>query len=177
MATTLTSLEEYLHTSYEPDMEYLDGVLVGRNVGTPLHSFLQLIVAAFLAQFRKTHNILPMTECRLRMGTATRRYRIPDVTVLRTPHTKGKVAVDVPVIVVEIKSPDDNFDEVIDKCLEYSDLGIPYILVFDPDHRRMYRFASGSLTITKSVDVALPTGSFEIVADSLFAELDEEFPV
>jgi len=34
MAATQVSLEEYLHTSYEPDMEYVDGVLVGRNVGT-----------------------------------------------------------------------------------------------------------------------------------------------
>jgi Uma2 family endonuclease len=176
MATTLTSLEEYLHTSYEPDMEYVDGVLVERNVGTLLHSFLLTIVIGFLDQFRNTHAIRILPTCRLQMGTAVR-YRVPDVIALRAPYTKGLVAVDVPVIVVEIKSPDDNFDEVIDKCLEYSALGIPYILVFDPDHRRMYRFASGSLTITKSVDVALPTGSFEIVADSLFAELDEESPV
>jgi hypothetical protein len=29
---TLISVEEYLNTSYEPDMEYVDGVLVGRNI-------------------------------------------------------------------------------------------------------------------------------------------------
>jgi hypothetical protein len=29
----MISLEEYLHTSYSPDREYRDGVLVERNVG------------------------------------------------------------------------------------------------------------------------------------------------
>jgi len=27
------SVEEYLHTVYEPDMDYVDGVLEDRNVG------------------------------------------------------------------------------------------------------------------------------------------------
>ena len=35
MATgTLVSEEEYLHTAYEPDCEYEDGVLTERNYGT-----------------------------------------------------------------------------------------------------------------------------------------------
>ena len=33
-STTLVSLEEYLSTSYRPDREYVDGVLLERNVGT-----------------------------------------------------------------------------------------------------------------------------------------------
>jgi hypothetical protein len=30
---TLISVAEYLNTSYDPDMEFVDGVLVERNVG------------------------------------------------------------------------------------------------------------------------------------------------
>ena len=37
MATTLISLEEYLRTSYELDMEFVYGVLIWRNAGTRLH--------------------------------------------------------------------------------------------------------------------------------------------
>ena len=36
---TLVSLEEYLNTSYDPDVEYVDGELVERNVGDWLHAF------------------------------------------------------------------------------------------------------------------------------------------
>jgi len=35
---TLISVEEYLKTSYDPDMDYVDGVLTDRNVGEWLHS-------------------------------------------------------------------------------------------------------------------------------------------
>jgi hypothetical protein len=35
---TLASVEEYLSTSYTPDMEYKCGKLIGRNVGTQNHS-------------------------------------------------------------------------------------------------------------------------------------------
>ena len=38
---TLISVEEYLNTSYDPDVEYVDGVLVERNVGDWLRSLVQ----------------------------------------------------------------------------------------------------------------------------------------
>ena len=42
MATaTLVSLEEYLKTSYEPDCDYVDGVLEERNLGEWNHGDLQ----------------------------------------------------------------------------------------------------------------------------------------
>jgi len=40
--TVLVTEEEYLSTSYEPDCEYEDGVLIERNVGERDHSWLQL---------------------------------------------------------------------------------------------------------------------------------------
>jgi len=39
---TLVPVDEYLNTSYpDGDREYLDGLVVERNVGTPGHSALQ----------------------------------------------------------------------------------------------------------------------------------------
>ena len=38
---TLISVEEYLNTSYDPDVEFVDGVLVERNVGDEDHSNVQ----------------------------------------------------------------------------------------------------------------------------------------
>src|SRR5437762_2335461 len=40
---TLLSVENYLNTSYSPDMEYRDGVLVERNVGEKEHARLQAL--------------------------------------------------------------------------------------------------------------------------------------
>ena len=38
-ATTTVSIEEYLASSYEPDMDFVDGVLEDRNVGEEPHSW------------------------------------------------------------------------------------------------------------------------------------------
>ncbi len=49
-AATLISVEEYLNTSYRPDMEYVDGVLVETNVGDLLHSAVQSNIDSCIRQ-------------------------------------------------------------------------------------------------------------------------------
>jgi hypothetical protein len=50
---TLVPIEEYLDTSYSPDREYRDGVLVERNVGSEPHSWLQAQLARYFNNRRK----------------------------------------------------------------------------------------------------------------------------
>lgn len=102
------------------------------------------------------------------------RTRIPDVTVLRLPYTSGRIAVDVPLVVVEVKSPDDTFDDIMEKCFEYATLGVSYILVFDPDHRRMYHFTNSNLIMTLAVNVVAGPGVIPVVAEELFNMLTYE---
>ena len=85
-AGTLTSLDEYLNTSYRPDLEFVDGVLVKRNVGTQRHGLLQSIVVRFFGH-RNSHRIGVNLAVRLRINE--RRYRIRGVLVLEKPYTKG----------------------------------------------------------------------------------------
>jgi len=129
MATILILIEEYLHSSHAPDIEFVDGLLVARNSGTRLHGMLQLIAGSFSFPFRASHGLRTMTECRLLVSASGNRHRIPNVMVLEEPYTNGNVITDVPAIVIGIKSPDDTLDAVIDKCLEYATLGVPNIIV------------------------------------------------
>jgi Uma2 family endonuclease len=122
----VVALEEYLNTSYEPDREFVDGVLVEPKMGTPSHGKLQGIVVSCLRQFRKSHRIAAFTDTRLRV-TARGGHRLPDVMAVETPYRSGKVIADVPTVIVEIKSPDDTFDDVFDKLFEYEALGTPNI--------------------------------------------------
>jgi Uma2 family endonuclease len=175
---TLISLDEYLNTSYEPDMEFANGVLVRRNVGTPLHGWLQAILAGYFRQFRNSHRIRTFTEARMLVDAATSRYRIPDVMVLEIPYQKGKVVVDAPAIVVEIKSPDDTFDGIVDKCFEYDSLSIPNIVVMDPENRRGWLFRQGGLQLLTggTVGLSLPQQhkTIDFPFDQMFGELDED---
>jgi hypothetical protein len=49
----IVSEAEYLATSYEPDAEFEDGVLIERNVGERDHSWLQAALAAYFFQRRR----------------------------------------------------------------------------------------------------------------------------
>lgn len=174
---TLISLDDYLSTTYEPDREFVDGVLVRRNVGTQLHGMLQTIVAVFLAQYRKSHQIRVFTETRLRVD-ASGSHRIPDVMVLEIPYKKGKVVTDVPAIVVEIKSPYDTFDDIVGKGFEYEKLGVGNILVLDPDHKRAWHFQHGNVQLLTGPSIVLDLPRQQLTIDfpfaQMFAELDED---
>lgn len=171
---TLVSLDEYLNTSYEPDMDFVDGALVRRNVGTQRHGLLQFIVLSYFGQFRKIHRIEVLPETRLRIDAATGRHRIPDVMVLKKPYQKGKVVADAPAVIVEIKSPDDTFDDIVERCLDYNNLAVPDILVMDPDHHRAWSFQDGSLTLLPGDSVTLHLQEIVFPFAKLFAELDED---
>ena len=173
-STTLVSLEEYLNTSYEPDMDYVDGELVRRNVGTPKHAGLQLEVGSYFLQFRKSHRIAAFVEGRLLVNPATGRHRVPDVMVVERPFKPGKVIVDVPVIIVEIKSPDDTLDDILDRCLDYEKLGVRNILVMDPDRRRAFTFEQSAFRLLTSSTIVLDL-SQGLRIDFPFAELFSGF--
>ena len=76
----LVSEDEYLHTPYRPDCDYVDGLVLERNLGTHPHGRLQLLVAAYLLAQERPRQIHAVVECRLKIRP--HKYRIPDVMVL-----------------------------------------------------------------------------------------------
>ena len=174
---TLISLDEYLNTSYAPDMEFVDGVLVRRNAGAQLHGMLQIIVGVFFAQYRKSHRVRAFAETRLRMDISGA-YRVPDVMVVEIPYQKGKVVTDAPAVVVEIKSPDDTFDEIVNRCFEYEKLAVGNILTMDPDNKRAWLFQHGNLNLLTGDSIPLNLPRQQLTIDfpfaQMFAELDED---
>ena len=76
---TLISLETYLTTSYEPDVDYVDGVLEERNVGEYDHNIVQRAIMIWFYQHEKEWRIRSIQEQRTRV--ASTRVRIPDVSV------------------------------------------------------------------------------------------------
>ena len=172
--STLVSLDEYLQSAYEPDRDFVDGVLLERNVGTQRHGLLQTFLILFFGQYIKSHRIAVFTETRLRVDD-TGRHRIPDVMIVELPYSQGKVVVDVPAIVVEIKSPDDTFDDVVDRCFDYEKLTVGEIVVMDPDNKRAWLFRQGNLQLLTgaATHLKLSRHVIDFPFSQLFTELDE----
>ena len=80
----LISVSEYLHTSYSPDCDYVDGLVMERNLGEWDHANLQGAFVAFLwtrrivdPRTRKGYNCTPEAATE----TAVFRTENPDLVV------------------------------------------------------------------------------------------------
>jgi len=137
---TLIPVEEYLSSSYDPDMEYVDGVLVEPNVGDWLHSLVQRNIIVALS--RKYPRVYAVPE--LRSQTRTTRYRLPDVSVLlNAPETK--YLLEAAFLAIEILSEDDRMTKMMEKLEEYERKGVPNIWLIDPRLRKLAVYSNGSL--------------------------------
>ena len=168
------SVEEYLNTSYEQDMEFVDGALIERGMPTPAGGTLQAIISEHLRKHRKEFHFAVITECRVELVTRSR-YRIPDVLLCSLPIPQGRVLDTAPLAVIEVWSPDDRIGQQMARFREYWTRGVRQIIVLDPEAFTTLRYEDGALIEGAISELSLPDGSrvpFETAA--LFDELREE---
>jgi len=63
------SLEEYLHTAYRPDCDFVEGHVMERNAGTRRHGYAQMFVGGWFAA-RSELRLVPFSETRLRVASS-----------------------------------------------------------------------------------------------------------
>ena len=151
---TLISVEEYLRTSYSPDREYRDGVLVERNVGKKSHAELQAALAQYLRNRRKQWKIKAYVEMRIRAREGW--YPIPDVCVYPLPEPEGEVPDKPPFLWIEILSDDDRMTEVWDKARNAIACGAPYVWIIDPDTLESELWSAAGKTQVADQTLRLP---------------------
>jgi Uma2 family endonuclease len=162
---TLIPLEEYLHTSYDPDLEYVDGMLVERNVGDWLHSLIQRNLIVALS--RKYPNVYAVPE--LRSQTRASRYRLPDVCVLLSAPTT-RYLLDAAFLAVEILSEDDSMSKMLEKLEEYEEKGVPNIWVIDPRLGRISVYSGGDLREVREDRIATGDPCLELTREEIFRQ-------
>ena len=175
---TFVPMEEYLANTYEPDREYVDGALVERNVGERQHSFIQAALAAFLFNQRRPDvRFAVFTEQRLllRLDAETTRYRIPDLCVMAPDYARTPVLTDAPVLVIEILSPADRMNDVLEKIGEYIRFGVSAIWIVDPPGRKLFIADRDGLHEVKDLRGSFVCAGQKFTVDlrQIFAELDE----
>lgn len=155
------TVEEYLAHTYEPDCDFVAGVLEERNVGQKDHSKVQLRIAAWF--LNRSHSLGLASFVEIRIRVAANRYRIPDVTVTRLPEPEEQVFTAPPYICIEILSPDDSFTKVQARISDYVQMGVENIWILDPQEKAawickgdsMHPVTGDSIT-TRDEAVALP---------------------
>jgi len=164
---TLISVEKYLSTSYDPDVEYVDGVLVERNVGDWPHSLVQRNLIVSLS--RKYPEIFAVPE--LRSQTRATRFRLPDVCVLLV-RPRTKYLVDAAFLAIEVLSEDDRMTKTMERLEEFDRKGVPNIWVIDPRLLTVSIYSNGVLNEIRGARIATAGDPcLELTRDEIFRDL------
>jgi Uma2 family endonuclease len=165
------TIEEYLHTSYRPDCDYVDGRIEERNLGEYDHGLLQIILGHLFIQHREDWGIRAVTDVRMQVSRS--RFRVPDLMVLRADAPKERIIRNPPLIAIEILSPEDRLSRVQTRIDDFLVFGVENIWIFDPERRMAYTATSGGLHPVRSNELSVPGTPIRVVLSELFAELDK----
>ena len=165
-SATLIPVEEYLHTTYRPDREYLEGVLVERNVGERDHSQLQGALTSYLFNRRKQWRIVVLPEQRVQVKP--RRYRIPDISVLNASDPNEPIVHTPPLICIEILSREDSMLDMQERIDDYFAFGVPCVWIVNPRSHKAYICIPGQMTEAKDSVLRAPGTEIAVPLSELF---------
>lgn len=166
----LWTVREYLRTSWSPDREFVDGRIEERNLGEKEHSIIQRYLTVLFAIKRGEWGVEVFPE--LRTQTQSRRFRVPDVLVVRSGEQFERYITRPPLIAIEILSPEDSLRGMQEKAAEYRLFGIEHIWLVDPEPRIAYRYADAAFEEVKTGELTVPGMPIRVVLSEMFAELD-----
>ncbi len=166
----LISLDEYLNTSYRPDVDFLEGELEERNMGEGPHSDIQGFLLAFFHQRKSLWAVHPRPEQRVQV-TPTR-FRVPDVCILRATDPRDAIVTVPPLLCIEVLSSADTLRKLQARVDDYFRMGVEHVWAIDPWQRRAYS-CSPSGFVQPQEDVLRIEGTpIAVKLEEVFAELD-----
>jgi Uma2 family endonuclease len=142
MATTKVSLDEYLSTSYRPDVEYIDGELKERNLGELEHARMVKAILRWFEQYESSWELEALPDVRVQVSAEN--YRVPDICLRPTANPDVRFVTATPAVVVEVLSPEDSISDYRARIADYRQKGIPGIWVVDPKTRKGWDCSSGN---------------------------------
>jgi len=131
--TELITAEQYLHTSFEHDAEFVEGRIVDRPVPTWQHASMQGFLIRELWAIGRRLGLFAVPEQRVQIRP--NRYRVPDVCmVAEKPEGRG-IVTRPPYLCIEILYPEDPTAATLEKVREYLNFGVTWVWVIDPASR------------------------------------------
>lgn len=169
-------VEEYLRTSYEPNCEYLDGVLKPKALPDRIHSRLQALIVALLLSRQDKYSLDCLPELHARI-TPTR-FRIPDVCAMtkRAASSQYADADSPPLFTIEIVSRGEAWTDLRSKLSDHLAIGVQTVIIADPHGKTLLKATQSEplreIRPPLIVDVDVPgAGILSIDFDDLYRQL------
>ena len=167
----LVSVDEYLHTAYDPDCDFVDGVVEERNGGEGEHSAIQGELGAWITNQAKALNVRAWIEQRLRIGP--NRYRVPDLCITRGRGPIPRIIEVAPLVCIEIMSREDRLYRLLQRAADFASIGVTHIWIIDPLERVAFTYTDGALKVVEGGMLEIPEIGLEIRLADRFAAIDE----
>jgi len=170
-ANAIVSVEEYLHTHYRPDMDYVDGRLEDRNVGEYDHSSLQAALLVYFRQHRFEWNIRVVQEQRMQI-TPTR-YRVPDTLIFSRDLEPEQIFSRPPLVCIEVLSPEDRTKRFQARVQDYFSMGVRAVWLLDPRKKIGFNCLTGDQSDWhQGTDFIFAGSPIRMNLAAVFAEVD-----
>lgn len=168
-SSTLIPVSEYLSTSYRPDRDFLEGELKERNMGEQPHANVQNLLCFIFQRNRNEWRVRPLPEQRVQV--APQRFRIPDVTILRSSDPWDPIVAFPPLLCIEVLSKDDTLREMQLRVDDYARLGVQHIWIVDPWNRVAYYASSQGFQKPTGDLLEVPGTPIRVSLTEVFSEL------
>ena len=169
-APALISIDEYLRTSYKPDVDFIDGEIRERNLGEFEHARLQFLIANIFGRHEAKWKVIGVIEQRIRV--ALNRVRICDIGVLRADTPREKVTQTPPLICIEVLSPEDRLSRAKLVLADYLAMGVENNWLIDPIYRSAWTFDVAGFHEADPTNLTVPNTSIHLDLSEAFAALD-----
>ncbi len=165
------TLEEYLHTSFQPDCDFVDGQVEERTLGETKHGLLQMELGFWFRSRRAEWKIRVIPE--LRTLVSKTRVRIPDITVAYDDAAMSeRVRATAPLIAIEVLSPEDSLPRVVSRLSDFWLMGIQNIWLLDPEERAAFTYTDAGLKLVTAGRIDVPNTPIYLDLDEVFSGLE-----
>lgn len=173
MGTTVrVPLEEYLTTTYQPDVEYLDGELKEKPVVQFAHSEIQGLLSAWFWQHRKEWRIKSGPEARTRVSA--KHVRLPDMVVVSSATKERGALTTPPLIAIEVSSPTDSRKDLTDRATDLEAMGVENVWLINEEARTAEVWREGAWHPVESTRMQAVNSPIHLDLDWLWQQMDEE---
>jgi Uma2 family endonuclease len=149
------------------ESELIEGRIVERAMPNQEHAAILYAIIAALVRADRDQVILGRPELRLQTGED--RFRIADLALYVGEAPADPVPRQPPAVVVEILSPDDPMEGVMEKLCEYEDWGVAAVCLVAPRRQAVYRLLNGVLQAAEAIEV--PGTAIRVAASDMFTKL------
>jgi Uma2 family endonuclease len=168
--SNLISIEEYLSTTYRPDVDYVDGEIEERNLGEFDHADLQTQISHLLRNNQNDWGVRVVVETRTRVSPT--RVRIPDVCVLSAGLPRERIISHPPLLCVEVLFPCDTLKSMRKRVQDFFDMGVKDIWIFDPETRIAHVCTAATMTERKRGTLRVAGTKIKLSLEEVFSTLD-----